>query len=65
MSRVRLTIAMSLDGFVAGPEQSVEHPLGIGGMQLHAWAFALASWRKPHGLEGGEVNASSAVVDRV
>ena len=56
---------MSLDGFVAGPEQSVEHPLGIGGMQLHAWAFALASWRKSHGLEGGEVNASSAVVDEL
>ena len=65
MPRVRLSIAMSIDGFVAGPQQSVEHPLGIGGMQLHAWAFALASWRKPHGLEGGEVNASSAVVDEL
>jgi dihydrofolate reductase len=54
---------MSLDGFVAGPEQSVENPLGVGGMRLHEWAFALAAWREQHGLEGGEVNASTAVVE--
>lgn len=53
---------MSLDGFVAGPDQSVENPLGIGGMRLHEWAFALSAWRSPHGLEGGELNASDAVV---
>lgn len=54
---------MSLDGFVAGPNQSVENPLGIGGMRLHQWAFALEEWRKPHGLEGGEVNESSRIVE--
>ncbi len=54
---------MSLDGFVAGPNPSEEHPLGEGGMQLHEWVFKLAAWRKPHGREGGEVNASSAVVE--
>lgn len=53
---------MSLDGFVAGPEQSVEHPLGIGGERLHEWVISLAEWRRPHGLEGGEVNESSAVL---
>jgi dihydrofolate reductase len=53
---------MSLDGFVAGPRQSVENPLGIGGMRLHEWAFPLAVWRGPHGLDGGEVNASTPVV---
>jgi dihydrofolate reductase len=63
MSRLRLNIAMSLDGFVAGPNQSVEHPLGLGGMHLHDWAFPLAAWRKPHGLEGGEVNASTPIVE--
>jgi len=63
MSKLRLHIAMSLDGFVAGPEQSVDNPLGIGGMRLHDWAFPLASWRKPHGLEGGEVNASTPIVE--
>src|SRR5881398_2269406 len=54
---------MSLDGFVAGPNQSVDNPLGIGGMRLHEWAFALAAWRAQHGLEGGEVNASTPVVE--
>ena len=54
---------MSLDGFVAGPNQSVENPLGIGGMRLHDWAFPLAEWRAMHGLEGGEVNESAAVID--
>ena len=54
---------MSLDGFVAGPDQSVENPLGVGGEQLHEWVFPLAVWRKVHGLEGGEVNESSKVVE--
>jgi len=54
---------MSLDGFVAGPHQSVENPLGVGGMRLHDWAFPLAAWRAMHGLEGGEVNQSTPVVE--
>lgn len=63
MSRLRFQISVSLDGFVAGSNQSEEHPLGEGGMQLHEWVFELAAWRKAHGREGGEVNASSAVVE--
>ncbi|MGH7446665.1 MAG: dihydrofolate reductase family protein [Longimicrobiales bacterium] len=63
MSRLRFNISMSLDGFVAGPDQSVENPLGIGGERLHEWVVALASWRAAHGLEGGEVNESSRVVE--
>jgi dihydrofolate reductase len=62
MGIVRFGLAMSLDGFVAGPEQSLENPLGIGGMQLHEWAFRLADWRREHGLEGGETSPSSEVV---
>jgi dihydrofolate reductase len=62
-SKLRLKIAMSLDGFVAGPEQSVDNPLGIGGMRLHEWAFALDAWREQHGLGGGEVNESTAVIE--
>jgi dihydrofolate reductase len=60
---VRCQIAISLDGFAAGPNQSVDNPLGVGGEQLHEWAFDLAAWREPHGREGGEVNASTAVVE--
>jgi dihydrofolate reductase len=63
VSRLRLKISMSLDGFVAGPSQSVDNPLGIGGMRLHEWVFPLAVWRAMHGLEGGEVNESTAVVE--
>jgi len=63
MSKLRFTISMSLDGFVAGPDPSLENPLGIGGEQLHEWALSLAAWRAPHGLEGGEVNESSKVVE--
>jgi dihydrofolate reductase len=54
---------MSLDGYIAGPEQSTKNPLGIGGEGLHQWAFPLAAWRAPHGLEGGEVNESSQVIE--
>ena len=63
MSKLRLTISMSLDGFVAGPAQSVENPLGIGGERLHEWVVPLAAWRSAHGKEGGEVNESSKVVE--
>jgi len=62
MSRLRFKISMSLDGFVAGPRQSVANPLGIGGMRLHEWVVPLAVWRAAHGLEGGEVNESTRVV---
>jgi dihydrofolate reductase len=62
-SKLRFRISMSLDGFVAGPDQSVENPLGIGGMRLHEWAFALSAWRDPHGLGDGEVNESSKVLE--
>jgi dihydrofolate reductase len=63
MGTFRFSISISADGFVAGPDQSAENPLGIGGEQLHEWAFGLAAWRKPHGLEGGEVNPSTPVVE--
>jgi len=63
MSLVTCQISVSLDGFVAGPHQSMEDPLGVGGMRLHEWAFATAAWREQHGLEGGERTADSAVVE--
>jgi len=62
VSKLRLTISMSLDGFVAGPNQSVDHPLGVGGERLHEWMYPLAMWRGPQGLDGGEVNASTQVI---
>jgi dihydrofolate reductase len=63
VAKVRFKIAMSLDGYVAGPDQSKKNPLGVGGQRLHEWVFPLAVWRAPHGLEGGEVNESSRVIE--
>ena len=63
MSRVRIHISVSADGYVAGPNQSEENPLGEAGERLHDWVVALRAWRASHGMEGGEVNASSAVVE--
>ncbi len=63
LSRLRFQISVSLDGFVAGLNPSEKDPLGQGGEQLHEWVLKLAAWRKPHGREGGETNASSAVVE--
>ena len=63
MSKLRFKISMSLDGYVAGPSQSVENPLGIGGRRLHEWAFQLAVFRALLGLEGGDVTESTPVVE--
>jgi dihydrofolate reductase len=62
MGAFRFQVAVSLDGYVAGPEQSVENPLGVGGMDLHRWLLELEAWRTSQGDEGGVVNASTAVV---
>jgi dihydrofolate reductase len=62
MSKVRVHISISLDGFVAGPNQTEENPLGEGGEQLHDWVFGLKAWRQPHGMEGGEDNVSNRVM---
>jgi dihydrofolate reductase len=63
MSELRLNMMMSLDGFVAGPEQSEENPFGIGGMRLNEWLFSLKAFREMQGAQGGEVNASTPIVD--
>jgi dihydrofolate reductase len=52
-----------LDGFVAGPNQSLENPIGEGGMRLHDWVFATASWRRQQGEKGGAESADSEVLD--
>ena len=65
MSSVTCHISMSLDGFVAGPRQSVENPIGEGGMRLHEWVFRTATWRAQQGLTGGEHTADADVIDEV
>src|SRR5258708_19667887 len=63
MSTLRCHISISLDGFVAGPNQSVENPLGEGGERLHDWVVPLAAFRRSHGGQGGEVNESTPVFE--
>ncbi len=54
MTRVRVeSFSISLDGYGAGPDQSVENPLGVGGESLHEWVVSTRSWRQMHGMEGG------------
>ncbi len=62
MAHVHFDITTSLDGFVAGPDPSLDDPLGKGGLQLHDWAIGAAAWRERHGLEGGETGPDSDVI---
>ena len=63
MSTVRATISTSLDGYVAGPRPTEQDPLGAGGEALHEWVVRLEAWRTAHGMEGGEADASTPVVE--
>src|ERR1043165_10310251 len=62
MGKLRRDITRSVDGFGAGPNQTLEEPLGEGGERLHEWLFRLKSWREQHGLDGGEEHSDSEVV---
>jgi dihydrofolate reductase len=53
---------MSLDGYVAGPDPTLEEPLGRNGEELHEWVVATKAWREQHGLEGGDDNEESDMV---
>src|ERR1700722_7066509 len=63
MSKVKCQISISLDGLVAGPRQSLQNPLGVGGLRLHEWVFATDAWQRQHGGEGGARTADSAVIE--
>lgn len=65
MNTLTCHISVSLDGFVAGANQSAKDPLGQGGERLHEWAFNTDSWRQRHGLDEGERTTSSDVIDEV
>jgi dihydrofolate reductase len=63
MSKLTFDLTMSLDGFIAGPNQTLEQPLGAGGERLHEWMVGLAGFRERHGMEGGETTADSEVLE--
>lgn len=63
MGKIMADISMSLDGYIAGPNPTLKEPLGEGGEALHDWVVRLASWRKPHGLSGGETGPDGDVME--
>jgi len=63
VAKVTFDISMSLDGFITGPNDSVEQGLGEGGEQLHRWLYDLDSWRERHGLDGGESTRDAEILD--
>ena len=66
MSKLRVAcFSLSIDGFGAGPEQSLDHPLGMGDMALHQWAFATAAFQRLHdGGIGGEAGVDNDFIER-
>ena len=65
MSKVSCQISVSVDGYVAGPNQSLDNPIGEGGMRLHEWAFATDTWNEQHGRQAGERTADSEVAAKM
>jgi dihydrofolate reductase len=55
MPKLRVhSVAISLDGYMAGPDQDVDNPLGVGGLRLHEWIFATRTFRRMQGMDGGD-----------
>jgi dihydrofolate reductase len=63
MAKVTCDLSMSLDGYVAGPNPTLEEPLGHGGEGLHEWAVRLKAFRDRHGMEGGEPGPDNEIVE--
>ena len=65
MSKVFFDVAVSLDGYIAGPNRGPRNPLGDRGTSVHNWMFQTASFRKMIGLPGGDAGEDDAVVRAV
>lgn len=64
-ARVRVeSFSVSLDGFGAGPDQTLEHPLGVGGTALHGWAFETETFRRMFGQQGGSTDVDDSYAAR-
>ena len=65
MSKLRVnTFSISIDGYGAGPNQSLENPLGVGGEALHDWVVATRSFQQMSGNEGGTTGEDDEFVAR-
>ena len=65
MTTIYAQLSVSTDGYLAGPDPTLEEPLGRGGMQLHDWAFRLRAWRAQHGMDGGDDGPEAAWIEEV
>jgi dihydrofolate reductase len=64
MSNVFVSVGMSLDGFIAGPNRGPKNPLGDGGTEIHKWVFLQESFRRSHGLgSGGETGDDNRLIE--
>jgi dihydrofolate reductase len=59
-----LSFSLSLDGYGAGPDQSLENPLGVNGPELMEWFFQTRVWKRMHGQEGGETGIDNRMAER-
>jgi dihydrofolate reductase len=65
MTKLRVhSFSLSLDGYGAGPDQDLEHPLGVGGPELFESFFATRTWRAMHGQEGGDTGPDEDAAQR-
>ena len=65
MSKLRVcSFSLSVEGFGAGPQQSLEQPIGVGGLAMHEWAFATRTFRRLHGQEGGSTGVDDDFMAR-
>jgi dihydrofolate reductase len=63
MPKITADMSMSLDGFIAGPNDSAEQGLGEGGQGLHQWLYDLSSFHERHGQAGGVQNQDAEILD--
>jgi len=59
-----LSFAVSIDGFGAGPRQTLAHPLGVNGPELMEWFFPTRVWRRMQGQDGGETGVDHQMAER-
>ena len=65
MSQLRVqSFGLSTDGFSAGPNQSLQNPLGVGGVELMEWFLTTRVWREMHGQEGGETGTDNRMAEQ-
>jgi dihydrofolate reductase len=65
LSKLRVqSFAISIDGYGAGPNQDLQHPLGVNGPELMEWVFATRMWRKMHGYDDGESGVDNDMAEQ-